>query len=246
MSGDGKGYELRDYESHKEFSFYREFSGDRVPMYEWKDRIDYMNQMQSQPVHWHKRYCSIMSQKSTNYCWCYSVVAGLKNAYARQGVGDVDLNAYATAYRGKNGANRGGFIGEACKYIQEHGVPEQSVLAEFKKTRRWTDEQQQNADKHKMAEFEELGRNDIEGVVSALIGKQPCAVAIALSWWRHAVLAVGCVLDRSRQLGLIIANSWSTRYAAGGESGGYGIIWGKRAVPYEAVAIRHVTARNEA
>ena len=125
-------------------------------------------------------------------------------------------------------------------------MPEKSALGEFKKTRRWTAEQQKNADKHKMAEFEELGKNDIEGVVSALIGKQPCAVAIALSWWRHAVLAVGCVLDRSRQLGLIIANSWSTRYAAGGESGGYGIIWGKRAVPYEAVAIRHVTARKEA
>ena len=244
---DGKGYELRDYESETPFCTFREYSGERLPQNEWKDRIDYLNELKGQPVHWHKRYSGmILNQKSTNYCWQYSVIAGMKNAYARQGIGEVHLNAYATAYKGKRGANRGGYVLEGARYVQEFGVCEESVLPEFTKSYRWSRDQQANAAKHKLAEFEEFGRSDLDGVVSALIGPQPCAVAIALSWWRHAVCAVGAVLDRSRQIGLIIANSWGTKWSSGGEHNGYGIIWGSKAIPYEAIAIRHVTARKEA
>lgn len=243
---DGKGYELRDYKSDTPFCTYREYSGERIPSHEWKDRIDYLNKIQGQPVHWHKRFRNmIMSQKSTNYCWQYSVIAGMKNAYARQGVGHVRLNAYATAYKGKRGANRGGYVLEGARYVQQFGVCEETVLPEFKKSTRWNSEQEANAEKHKLAEFEEFGRSDLDGVVSALIGPQPCAVAIALSWWRHAVLAVAATVNRARQIGLVIANSWSTSWSSGGESNGYGILWGKKAIPYEAIAIRHVTARGE-
>ena len=34
MDGDGKGYELRDYKSHREFSFFREFTGNHVAVHE--------------------------------------------------------------------------------------------------------------------------------------------------------------------------------------------------------------------
>ena len=244
---DGKGYEPRDYLSEPEFSNFGEFTGNRLPRNEWASRIEYLNRIKSQPVHWHKRYSDmIMSQKSTNYCWQYSVVAAMKNAYARQGISHVELNAYATAYKGKRGANRGGYVLEGARYVQEFGVCEDSVLPEFRKSNRWSADQKANAQKHKLAEFEEFGRDDFDGVVSALIGRQPCAVAIALTWWRHAVCAVGAIIGKSGEVGLIIANSWGKRWSSEGESGGYGILWGAKAIPYEAIAVRHVAARTEA
>ena len=244
--GRGKGYEPRDYRAVPEFSAYPEFSGVRVPRSEWKARVEHLNATKSQPYHWHRRYCKIQNQKSTPYCWMYGTVACMLNRYAMQGVGYVDLSPFAIAYRGKNGAMRGGYGVEACRYIQEWGVPTKEYFPEHKKDMSlWNSPEVKNsASKHKLVEFQELGRNDFEGVVSALIGPDPCPVTLALSWWGHLVAGLG-VAFRGDEVGLIFANSWGDRYKEGGLDGGYGILWGHKAVPFEAVAVRHVRAREE-
>lgn len=248
MRGRYRGYVERDYKSYPEFGSYREFSGGYIPRSEWIGRIEHLNEIKGQPVHWHKAKCQIKQQARTNYCWCYGTVSGIETAYAMSGISDIELNAHAVAFRGKRGANKGGFGLEACHYVQDYGIPETQVLAEFTKTVRWSDPVQQNASQHKLYEFEELPRNDsFEAVASALLGDKPCSCTVAFSWWRHLVLAVGVAVRRRNQFGLIIANSWGKNWSLGGEVGGYGIIWDERgkADPFEAIAIRGVKARKE-
>ena len=243
MLGRYRGYALRDYESVPEFSAYPEFDGERLPRSQWKERIDYLNSIGSQPVHFHKRFCKIKNQRSSSLCWCYGTISAVENAYAVAGVGGLDLNAYAVGYRGKGTDRRGGFGVECCNMIQQFGIPQTAVLPEYTKTRRWSNEVQQNADKHKMVSFMEIGRRDLDRVVSALLMSQ-CAITVAFDWWRHLVVALG-VAYKGSEWGLIVANSWGTRWSQGGESGGYGIIWGKKAIPFEAVAVKYVKAREE-
>ncbi len=244
MVSGNRGYIERDYVAVPEFSAFNEFSGDRLPRSQWKERVEHLDAIKGQPYHWHKKYCKIKNQRSTNYCWCYGTVAALETSLATSGIGGIELNAHATAYRGKRGVNRGGYGVEACRYIQDFGVPEESVLSEFTKTRNWSEDVQKNAALHGLADFRELGRSDFEGVVSALIGPDPSPVTLAFSWWRHLVCGLGVAINGS-DVGLIIANSHGTRYKAGGLSGGYGIIWGSRAVPFESVVVQFPRARWE-
>ena len=239
-----KGYIERDYAEVPEFSAYNEFAGDRIPRSEWKERIEHLNEIGGQPYHWHKRFGKIKNQKSTNYCWCYGTVAALETSMIMSGVSGIELNAHAVAYKGKHGANRGGYGVEACRYIEQYGVPEIRVMPEFTRTTKWSAEVQENAKLNGLADFSELGRSDFEGVVSALIGPRPSPVTLAFSWWRHLVCGLGVAI-KGDDFGLIIANSWGTRYSAGGLSGGYGIIWGRKAVPFESVVARFADARWE-
>jgi hypothetical protein len=240
-----KGYIERSYTDVPEFSAYPEFSGIRVPRSEWKDRVDYLNELENQPYHWHRHEQPIMSQKSWPYCASYGTVAAVKTAYSIQGVGHVDLNAFALAYRQKNGARRGGFGVEYCNAIQRWGVPTHKTIKEFTRTTKWSEVVAKDAERHKLVEFEELGRRDFEGVVSALIGSRPCPVTLAFSWWKHLVVGLGVEIDKKGNVGIIIANSWGTGWGSGGLGKGYGIIWGDKAVPYEAVAVRAIKAREE-
>ena len=243
----GTGYQPRDYKSVPEFSVFPEYDGARIPRSEWKSLIELHNQQKTMPVFWHKKYLKIQSQSRTNYCWMYGTVAAVSNRYAIQGVSTTDLCAYATAFRGKNGANRGGYGVEACRYIQEFGIPSKRVFPEFKADMSlWRKpEVIEDANRHKLVTFEELGQNDFDGVVSSLLDPvDPSPCTLALNWWGHLVAAVG-VAEKGGEFGLIIANSHGTSYSAGGESGGYGILWGKKAVPFESVVVRSVKAVTE-
>jgi hypothetical protein len=171
----------------------------------------------------------------------YNLVQGLENRLAASGT-PVELNPYATAYKYRGTDRRGGFGLEAAKVVNDIGCPEKRLIHEFKKTRRWTHDIAANAKRHSIAEFYEVGKNDFDGAVSAMLDGHPCT--FALDWWRHLVLGVAVVRGR-RDWGILFANSWGTRYSRGGAGEGYGILWGKEAVPYEAIVVKHATARSE-
>lgn len=236
----GKGLVLRDYKDHPEFSGYAQYES-RYPRSEWASRVEHLNEHQSQPVHWHKKFCKIPNQRSTSLCWMYNLVQGLENRLAASGT-PVELNPYATAYKYRGTDRRGGFGLEAAKVVNDIGCPEKRLIHEFKKTRRWTHDIAANAKRHSIAEFYEVGKNDFDGAVSAMLDGHPCT--FALDWWRHLVLGVAVVRGR-RDWGILFANSWGTRYSRGGAGEGYGILWGKEAVPYEAIVVKHATARSE-
>jgi len=145
----------------------------------------------------------------------------------------------ATAYLGKRGRMKGGFGVEACGYIQEYGIVEEEYLPEFTKTFRWSDDAKENARKHKLVDFEELPKNSMESVVDAILCER-CPVTVAFSWWRHLVCCVGVVV-KGDDFGLICVNSWGSNWG----DNGYTTLWGKKAVPYESVAVRQVRSREE-
>lgn len=237
----GRGYLNRSYIDCPEFSAYPEYSGDRLPRSQWKERIEHLNEIGGQPYHWHQAEGNkiIHSQRSTPYCWMYGTVAAVQNCLLRQGVGYVNLNPFATAYLGKRGRMKGGFGIEACGYIEEFGIVEEEYLPEFTKTFRWSDDAKENAKKHKLVDFEELPKNSMDAVVDAILCER-CPVTVAFSWWRHLVCCVG-VAVKGDDFGLICVNSWGSNW---GENG-YTTLWGKKAVPYEAVAVRQVRSREE-
>lgn len=247
MQDEYRGYVLRDYESHPEGSSLPFATVRELPISEWRGRIDYLNSIEAMPYHWHKRLGSkaIMNQRRTNYCWCYGTVAAVKNCYAVQGIGHVDLNAFAVAYLGKRGKNRGGYGAEACSLIEQYGIPTRKSLPEFTKTLRWDRLVKADARQNKIVSFEEIGRNRFETVVSHLIGDDPSPCTVAFDWWRHLVCALGVTYDKAGRFGLIVVNSWGSKWGAGGLAGGYGIIWGEKAVPFESIAVRNVKARRE-
>jgi C1A family cysteine protease len=235
----GKGLALRDYSEHPEFSGYSQFT-DRIPRNEWVSRVEYLNETNSQPYHWHKAYCPIKNQGSTSLCWMFGLVSGVENRLAAAGT-PVELNPYATAYKARGTDRKGGFGLEAAKIVNEIGCPSTKTSPGFKKTQRWDKETTKDANRHKIAEFHELGKDDLDGAISALLSGYPCTLAI--SSWRHLVLGVGVV--RGRDWGVIFANSWGKRFAKGGMRDGYGVLWGKNAVPYESIVIKHAKARSE-
>lgn len=237
-----KGYEERDYAESPEFGELAEYSGRKWARDEWKDRIDEQNEERISAYHWHKAYVPIKSQGSWGYCWAYGTVCAVETAYAMQGVDTGSLNAHALAYRGKSGRNRGGYGLEACRYITEFGIPSERVLAGKVRTTRWSDDVQRNADQHKLVNFEEVGKDNFDGVINSLLNGHP--TTLALRWWRHLVCGVG-VAYKGNDFGIIIANSHGTRYSAGGMKDGYGVLWGRKAVPFEAVSVRSVKVRSE-
>ena len=247
MSLEFRGYVPRDYESHPEGSSLPFANQKEIPVSQWKERIDYLNSIEAMPYHWHKKLgrSAIMNQRKTNYCWCYGTVAAVKNCYAVQGIGNIRLNAHAVAYLGKKGKNKGGFGAEACEYIERFGIPETTVLPEFSKTLRWDRLVKANARQNKIVSFQEIGKNRFESVVSNLIGDDPAPCTVAFDWWRHLVCALAVTYDNRGRFGLIVVNSWGSKWGAGGMSGGYGIIWGSKAVPFESIAVRNVKARKE-
>lgn len=246
LRGRSTGYVPRDYTSVPEFSAFNEFSGPRIPRSEWKERIDYLNANKAQPYHWHRRCSSIKNQKNYGYCWMYGTVGAVMASYAIQGIDGLNLSAYAVASRGKNLRNEGGYGVEACRYIKKWGIPEESLYPEFSRSLdAWKKHEViESAKQHQLVDFQELGSRDLDGVVSALIGPNPSPVTLALSWWGHLVVGLG-VAYRGDEFGLIFGNSWGERYKEGGLDGGYGILWGKKAVPFESVVVRAVRARNE-
>jgi|TARA_Y100000033_G_scaffold41444_1_gene41901 hypothetical protein len=236
----GKGLVLRDYEAHPEFSGYAQCDS-RYPRSEWPSRLEYLNENRAQPLHWHQSFCKIPNQRSTSLCWMYNLVQGVENRLAASGT-PVQLNAYATAYKYRGTDRKGGFGLEAAKVINDIGCPRKAVIPEFRKTRRWDADVTKDAQRHKIADFYEIAKNDLDGAISALLDGFPCTFAIRS--WNHLVLGVGLVRGR-RDWGVVFANSWGTRYTRGGMGNGYGILWGKDAVPFESIVVKHAKARGE-
>lgn len=247
MALEKRGYILRDYESYPETYNLPRFASKYIPSTEWRERIDYMNSIRGQCFYWHKALGDnvVMNQRNTNYCWMYGTVAAIKNCYATQGVGNLNLNAHAVAYMGKRGRNVGGFGAEACDYIMQYGIPQQSALPEFTRTLRWDRLVRADASRHNIVAFSEIGRNNFEGVVSTLLADDPAPCTVAFDWWGHLVCALAVTYDKNGQFGLVVVNSYGKKWGAGGESKGYGVVWGDKAVPFESIAVRNVRARSE-
>ena len=244
-----KGYVLRDYASDPEFSSFQCFSAPLIPRSEWVERIDELNAAEASCEHaWRHNNLKPFNQKSTNYCWQYSLGTAMRVTLAQQGIDPMPkLNPFATACQGKRGANRGGYSTEAARYVQKYGMCETTVWPEFEwsyRTYQNKPEVKASANMHMLVDFEEMPREGIfDYTMSALI--QGFSLSVCYSWWRHAVSAMKPVYKGSKSnptFGLRYMNSWGNW---GSKKDGFGTVYGQKAAPFEAVVVRSVKARSE-
>lgn len=236
-----RGLELRDYKKDPLGSQIPICELPEVPHGEWRERIEYHKENKLRPLDFHKQV-TILDQASLRFCWCFAPVAGVMNRLAYQGIDPVpELSAAAIASQYKKGRNVGGTVAqgvEACL----GGIPSAEYWPNDKLKESGFDKAETDASFNSLATFTELGGNQLDRVISVLLGDDPRPVAIALPWWRHAVLALA--VDYSvvgRQYGLIYANSYGPHW----KDGGYATLWGKKAIGHENIVIETALPRGE-
>ena len=247
------GYVPRDYDEFPEFSFFKPYEGPVYPRRDWVELIELQrNKYKTSPLLVH-RYNKIepMNQGAFGYCWMYSIIGAILNRYASQGIDPVpNLSAHAVAAMHKNYKNEGGFCIEAAHAVQKIGAPTADVWPGYSMDR--TLEQKpkvaESRKLHRLVDFQEHARDQVfEETMSALICPiNPSPVAVAFSWWRHAVAALaGTYRKRGRRVefGIEFVNSYGPKW--NGRRRGFGTVWGSKAVPFESVTVRAVSAVEE-
>jgi len=208
----------------------------RIPRAHWSDRIKEQEAKRTSVEHW----CQVGDVKITNqrgygYCWCYGTVGAIMARYAMEGIKAPYLNAFYPAYLGKGGRNQGGWAGEALEYIDKYGIPEWGVFTDQPTARNAFEraEVKASAEKHKVASFLELPRNDVEALISVLLADHPLPVTLGLSWWGHLVYATRVLETSPGVFGILFRNSWDYSYGDNGR----GILTLNKAVAFEQIAI---------
>lgn len=246
------GYVARDYRAEPVGSDFPAYDGAEHKMADWPELIELQNERQASPLDFHQENAvPMLNQGRLKYCWCFALVSGIMNRYAYSGINEPvpHLSATAPAAQGKRYRNRGGYLSEAVRFIEEYGLPTVENWPEDSLDRSLAGKAsvKKSAARHTLISFEDMGRGDFELAVSALIDPDAaCPVAFSLPWWRHAICGLkmeyrGTNPNKLESYGLTFANSYSSKWG----DDGYGTIWGEKLRGQEFIAIRQVKPRAE-
>lgn len=239
------GYVPRDYTKDPVGFSIPEFTGKVYPRSEWDELIDLQEKNQSSPWHWHVQNCEIKSQARTNFCWCFGTVSGVETRYAMTGINPPNLSPTSTACLIKDFKNQGGWGTEACRGIQKYGIAEHRhwPTNSFDRTLPVRHDVRSNMHMHDLIDFEDLGYNRFDAVMSALLDPHdpsPVTGGFMYSFsGPHLVLLLRAV-KVGGEYGVVFANSWGKGWGVEG----YGVLVGKDAIPQEAVRIGSVKPRS--
>ena len=172
-------------------------------------------------------------------CWMYGVVGAMQLRYAMTGQKAPHLNPFYPAWLGKNGANRGGWGGEALEYIEKYGVPLDSVFSGQPTSRAQFDrhEVKESAKLHKVWKFRELQRNSFQALMNMWLSDNPLPVSQAYNWWGHLVYGIEPVVIGNNEFGTMIGNSWDYSWGEQGK----GIIAESKASAAEQICVDMVS-----
>jgi len=214
------------------------FESDRNKL---RDRIQRADENKTTPDDWRRAAgVPILNQGQWGYCWMHGVVGAMMTAYAMTGIKPPHLNAFPTAYRGKNGRNEGGWGEEALRYINQFGVVEDSLWPgnEAKMSNWDRQEVKENAKLHGVTESIELPQNDVLALVSVLTDpNNPAPVPIGLPLWGHLVYAVRALALEGGKFGILFVNSWDITWG----DQGCGILAESKSKAAEQIAIQRVS-----
>lgn len=228
------------------------YTGELASRDRWPERIARANERRAFPIHFHKFYnVPILDQTKFRYCWMFSVVAGMMNRYAFQGINEPVpyLSATAAAATGTGYNNRGGYISDAVRMIQEQGgVPTVDVWPQEQMRARQAEQSdiEKSRKDNQLTEFIDFGR-DLDAAISAMTAETPIPCAFALPWWKHAVLGLEVIdtkqgrpesLDR---YGIRFVNSYGPTWM----ETGFGEFYGDKMQSWEIIGISHVLPRDE-
>jgi len=241
----GSGMVKRDYALHGLGSYANVFSGEIIPRSKWDDLIKRQDDNESSPYHHHiASDVEVLDQNGYPYCWMYGTVAGVMNRYASQGLPVPFLSATAPAAQGKDYKQEGGWAAEAIPYIEKYGLPTVDTWPQHSLDRKLAKnhEQQLDAARHGIVQFEELPQSNFDAAASCLLDPyNPSPVTLGLMWWGHLVCGLRLVKVDRNTYGILIVNSWTREW---GENG-FKVLVESKATAHECVAIRNVKVRAE-
>jgi len=217
--------------------------GARYDRKDWPELMALQERDRTSPYHVHKDFdVPVLNQRKTNYCWCFGLVAGVMNRYAKMdGVAPL-LSPAGPACQGKDFANEGGWGVEAVRYCNRYGIPTQDAWPNCSFNRELPDNPEviESSKLHDVVEYERLDSYDFDGAMSALLDPlNSSPVTLGLSWWGHLVLGLQGI-RYGGQWGIVIVNSWDYTWG----EGGYGVLLGDRANPTEALVIKSIKPRR--
>ena len=239
------GYISRDYASDPLGADLPLSDASIYPRDEWQDLMDLQEQQKSSPLHVHKWHnVPILDQARLKYCWAFCLTAGCINRLAHAGINDPlpVLSATSLAATVKNFRNVGGYVLEAAR-AAKNGIADVTCWPERMMSRHLEsmDEVKESKSINRLITFSELPKNNLSALVSVLIDPNHSRpVAIALPWWRHAVLALRARYDDSR-IAIDFANSYGKQW----KRNGFGTLYGDDAVAHEQIVIENMQARSE-
>jgi hypothetical protein len=211
----------------------------------WRDLMALQDERKSSPFDFHKmNEVPLLNQSSLKYCWAFCIAAGCMNRLAFAGINDPlpTLSATSLAAPIKNFRNVGGYVLEAAVGAKD-GIAEATFWPERTMKRSLASDKQveRSRDMNSLASFSELPSRDVDALVSVLIDDVNARpVAIALPWWRHAVLAL-----RARFEGNRIAIDFANSYGPNWKGNGFGTLYEEKAEAHEQIVIENMKARSE-
>lgn len=239
------GYIPRDYEKFPIGGDLPMSEAMVFPRSEWEQLIALQEERKASPLHVHQYHdVPIMNQKRSKYCWAFCLVAGCMNRLAHAGINDPlpILSGTSLAAPIKSFRNVGGYVLEAAK-AAKNGISDVIAWPESSMKRSLVNHQAVKDSKriNQISEFTELPRRDLAALVSVLIDPNNSRpVAIALPWWRHAVLALRARIERGR-----VAIDFVNSYGSSWQSDGFGTLYEDDAIAHEQIVIENMRARSE-
>ena len=222
-----------------------------IPRSQWPELIAKHKTRRTSPFEQHLYHnVPVLDQGSLKYCWAYSVVAGVMNRLAFQGIDPAPhLSATAVAAVGLNFSNRGGHCSKAVAMIQHQGgVPTVEAWPNRSMDRTLKNDEAVAASRseNQLCRFTDCG-NDLDFAISLMLCDNPAPVTFSVPWWRHAILGLE-VLDRENgpatsldRYGIKFVNSYGAKW----NGNGFGRFYGQKLQAWEYVAIHEAGARPE-
>lgn len=212
-----------------------------IPRDEWQDRLDAQKAAKAQISDIRNmgddgKMIPAMDQGNQGYCWAHGPAMAVMLVRALQGLPYIELSAYAVACMIKNYANQGGYGAEAMEFIAERGIPSTEYWPQGSKDPKHNNKATwDNAEKHKVTEWQDHHQKNKEQLVTCLLSNIP--VSGGFNWKRHEVVVMDLVeLSPFR---VRILNSWGPTWNRWGTC----LVEGESyAVPDAAVSPRVVHA----
>lgn len=238
----GFGCEKRDWQENPYGSSRPRFMEDGgfslIPRNEWVDRLEAMETEKATLTDLHKYYkIPIKSQASTPHCWSFGTASSFELARARAGLPYIEFSPDSVAGPINNYRQKGGWGDSAVDYITKHGILPVSQWP-YQWTRSDKYEDKALRAEHKCFESYDLIDNRMNReerwsvyVTALLLG---FAGNPAFNHWGHLVCGTQPLAKNGRITDGLILNSWGENYG----SGGFGIMYGAKAVPDDVQVIR--------